>query len=197
MSVCGGRPPELFNKDVSRVVCKYFNFTSVREDLIKSFPSYEDRNYYFIGSNDDYKDGEFILKLSNPHGILIEELQGINDLMNHLKSCGLSLTYPLPSQTGADIVSLSHAELIAEDLSGIQSLSPTNKENEVNSMEKSNGMDASGQLPEPQNGLTYYMRVLAFVPGKLFHYVEKTCLVPSLMYEYGEMLGRMDKEMMV
>lgn len=197
MSTSAGRPPHLSNQDVSRVVCKYFNFTSVREDTIKGLPSYEDRNFYFVGSGDDGKEGEFILKLSNPHGILVEELQGINDLMKHLKSRGLSLVYPLASRTGVDIIPLSCDELMAEVFSEVPSHTQTNQEMSERDMKYSN---ASGQPVEchgSRGELMYYIRILAFVPGKIFHYVEKTSLVPSLMYEYGEMLGKMDKELMV
>ena len=59
--------------------------------------------------------GEYVLKLSNPNGILVEEFQGINHLMNYLKSCGLTLSYPLTASNGEDIAFLSHSELVEEE----------------------------------------------------------------------------------
>ena len=197
MSTSAGRPPMLSNQDVSRVVCKYFNFTSVLEDTIKSLPSYEDRNFYFVGSSDTAKDGEFILKLSNPHCILVEELQGVNDLMRHLNSSGLSLVYPLASRIGSDIVPLSRDELVTELIGGVQSQAQTKIEVEDRDTKDGNESGPLVKCYNTMDELIYYVRVLSFVPGKIFHYLDKTSLVPSLLYEYGERLGKMDKELMV
>ena len=60
-------------------------------------------------------DGEYVLKLSNPKGILVEELQGINHLMNYLKSCGLFFSYRLTASNGEDIVFLSDSEFVEEE----------------------------------------------------------------------------------
>ena len=191
MTTSAGRPPELSNQDVSRIVCKYFNFTSVQEDVIKRFPSFEDRNFYFEAINNDGKCGGFILRLSNPLGILLEELQGIHDLLKHLKSCGLALSYPLESQSGPTIVPLSLDQLVAGEVQ-----SSTHTGNEVREGNRS-GSNPSGPLVKQIPTLLYYAYVLVFVPGKIFHDIDKKFLVPSLLFEYGELIGRIDKELMV
>ena len=43
----------------------------------------------------------------------------------------------------------------------------------------------------------YYVRVLMFVPGDLLHHVDRAYFVPPLLHSIGEMLGKVDKALMV
>lgn len=45
--------------------------------------------------------------------------------------------------------------------------------------------------------LSYHVCVLSFIAGKVFDHVDKKYLTPILMHEVGELLGKMDKELMV
>jgi len=64
-SVAAGRPPPLTNRIVADLVCKHFHFTKVEENSVKSLPSYQDRNYYFHGTNSFGVTSEYVLKLNS------------------------------------------------------------------------------------------------------------------------------------
>ena len=188
--MCAGRPPELSSENVSRIVCKLFQFSAVLVDSIKIFPSYEDRNYFFVGRSVD-GDGENVLTLSNPKGILVDELQGINHLMNYLKSCGLTLSYPLTASNGEDIVFLSHSELIEEEQpKKFSRVACANYAAEYNEQYMQDARTAPSEL-------VYYIRVLQFVLGTILHDVDRSYFVPSLLYSIGLHLAKMDKALMV
>ena len=169
MSIAVGRPPLLSNDMVSTVMTNYFNFKEVSQLSIRSLPSYRDRTYYLRGET--YEDSlyEFILKLSNPFSTSLEVIEGVNEVMKHLYSCGLLSPYPLPSKSGKELVVLT-SDALAK-----------------------NGDQKEGVA----NGLKYPTCVLSFIPGHIFDHVDKVYLTPSLLNEIGVLLGKIDKELMV
>lgn len=48
-----------------------------------------------------------------------------------------------------------------------------------------------------ENTLKYPVYLLSFIPGQIFDHVDKKYLTPALLYEIGELLGKIDKELMV
>ena len=114
---------------------------------------------------------QYVLKLSNPKGILVEELQGINHLMNYLKSCGLTLSYPLTASNGEDIVFLSHSDLIEEEQpKNLSRVACANFAAECNEQHMQDARTAPSEL-------IYYIRILQFVPGTILQ--EATLYHPS------------------
>lgn len=183
MSSVSGRPPPLSRETISRITCKYFNFTKVHGDSIKSFPSYSDRNYYFQGKCMNAASLEFVLKLNNPLYTTFEEMKGICSVMEHLTSHGFSTQHPLTSREGSHIIKLTYAELSGtlEDNKGIETRDSTTDTCGANKREP---------------GFKYFVSVLSYIPGQLFDKVEKRYLTPKLLYEIGELLGRIDQELM-
>lgn len=186
MSQALGRPPHLSAKAVCKLVCKRFNFKKVTENSIKSFPSYEDRNYYLCGEPLNTAAGsEFVLKLNNPGHSSLQVVKGLNNLLLHLNSCGFKFSVPCPLLNSASLhlLELSAAELAEGDISS---------------------SSESMSLQNPANGSTvvdssmrYPVRVLSFIPGDLFDNVEKKHLTPALLYEAGVTLATIDKELKV
>lgn len=172
MSTAAGRPPLLSNQDASNVIKKHFNFKKVNEDSIKTFPSYRDRTYYFQGECTDELNNEFVFKLSNPLSTSFAVMEGVIDVMKHLNSHSLFSPYPLASRTGKEIIHLSSPELLSEESSN---------EDDTNDKEI----------------MKFPVCVLSFIPGKIFDHVDKKFLAPSLLYEVGELLGKINKELMV
>lgn len=164
-----GRPPHLSTKKVSEIIKKYFNFKEVNELSVKSFPSYRDRTYYFQGENPDESNYEFVFKLSNPLSTSFDVMKGVNEVMKHLNSHSLLSPYPLASHTGAELVELSSAELLSN----------------------------SDHTQSDQKKMKYPVFVLSFIPGEIFDHVDKAILTPALLSEVGELLGKIDKELMV
>ncbi len=185
MSTCAGRPPELLPETVSALVSKFYKFGAVQAASVKSFPSFGDRNYYFIAQSSNGNKGEYILKVSNPISIKIDQLYGINQLMSHLKSYGLCLGCPLTDRKGESVVvQLSKSQLV-------QMNQPVSSSNEL-------GRTNEAVPSECEPGeLVYFLRVLVFVPGTTLHHVERHHFVPSLLYSIGEKLAKMDKVLMV
>lgn len=169
MSVAEGRPPLLSSKDASLIIKKHFNFDKVNESSIKSFPSYRDRNYYFQGESIGESEFEFVFKLSNPLSTPFDVMDGVNQVMKHLYSCSLLSPYPLTSRTGKELVELSGAELLS---------------------------DTGSDHAEHKN-MKYPVYVLSFIPGFIFDHVDKKFLTPALLHEVGDLLGKIDKELMV
>lgn len=170
MSVAGGRPPQLSNQDAAAIIRKHFNFKNVDELSIKAFPSYRDRNYYFQGEHTDKSNYEFVFKLSNPLSTTFDVMEGVNGVMKHLSTHSLLSPYPLPSHTGKDLIELSSAQLLSQE---------------------------SGDHDDDEKKMKYPIYVLSFIPGLIFDHVDKKFLTPSLLHEVGELLGKMDKELMV
>lgn len=166
MSIAGGRPPSLTTEEASRVITKHFNFKKVYDVSIKAFPSYRDRNYFFEGECVDEPTKEFVFKLSNPLSTSVDVMEGVNEVMKHLHSKSMLTPYPLCSRRGKDLVQLTNTQLKKED----------------DTVDK--------------NSMKYPVYVLSYIPGKIFDEVNKKHLTPALLYEVGELLGKMDKELM-
>ena len=168
MSVAAGRPPFLSTQQALAAIKKHFIFKEVDESSIKEFPSYRDRNYYFQGECTDESHSEFVFKQSNPLSTTFEVMEGVNAVMKHLHSRSLKTPYPLASKTGSDLIELSKSELL--------------------------GSDDNSAEPEC---MKYPVYVLSFIPGEIFDHVSKALLTPKLLFEIGELLGKMDMELMV
>lgn len=181
MSVAAGRPPSLSNHETSAILTKHFNFKAVIDVSIKAFPSYRDRNYFFQGDYIDESTNAFVFKLSNPLSTSLDVMEGVNQVMKHLNSRSLLSPYPLSSQTGRDVFQLSGAEL-----------KDVNSEENIMSAERKKDGDS-----EEDNVMKYPVYVLSFIPGQIFDHVEKKHITPALLYEVGELLGKIDKELMV
>ena len=191
MSTCAGRPPELSPEKVSAIVNEHFRFHSIVKESVRNYPSFSDRNYYFAGrTNEHNKKREYVLKISNPFVVQEDELKGINQLMNYLKSLGLNKSYPLTTASGDYAVPLSHAQLTVEERPNCFNNSPwSGTEDEAQALNK---------VASPGAGdLVYYVRVLMFVPGDLLHHVGRAYFVPPLLHSIGEILGKVDKALMV
>ena len=171
MSVAAGRPPFLSNQQALMMIKKYFNFKEVCETSIKEFPSYRDRNYYFRGEYTDESHSEFVFKQSNPLSTTFEVMEGVNAVMKHLHSRNLKTPYPLASRTGNELIELSRSDLLAGS--------------------------ANAATDEDVRCNKYPVYVLSFIPGEIFDHVEKHSLTPKLLSEIGELLGKIDKELMV
>ena len=50
---------------------------------------------------------------------------------------------------------------------------------------------------DEEKSMKYPVYVLSFIPGDIFDHVDKRHLTPELLYEVGELLGKIDKELMV
>ncbi len=170
MSSATGRPPLLSASAVAQTVTKCFHFKMVDEATFKHLPSYCDRNYYFQGETTLEKgQEEFILKLVNPVCMSYEAIEGIIEVLKHLNSRGLLSPYPLSSRTGTDVIELSSAELLMKKASS----------------------NEGGEI------MKYPVYVLSFIPGEIFDHVDKKYLTPALLYQVGEMLAKIDKDLMV
>ena len=175
MSQALGRPPPLSGEAVCKLICKHFNFKKVAENSVKSFPSYDDRNYYLCGEPWNADGSEFVLKLNNPSHASYQVVKGINNVLLHLNSCGFNFSLPCPllNSAGLNILELSAAELAEGDTS----------------------LSMSSWNPDPS--MRYPVRVLSFIPGDLFDNAEKKFLTPTLMYEAGVTFATIDKELKV
>ena len=185
MSMSAGRPPKLHKGIISGVVLKYFNFSVVHEESIKNFPSYDDMNFYFQGKTPAGGGNEFVLKLTNPLHTSLSESKGIYEVMKHVQSCGIIPQCPQKSRAGPDIIQLSHKELLEGGCSGHDSSVPEGRAgaDHIN--------NTTARLDEP----FCYVSILSYAEGEMFDHVEKKYLTPNLLHEIGEMLAKMNKEM--
>ena len=192
MSSVLGRPPSLSNKSVSEVVRKHFNFKTVDQNSVKTLASYDDRNYYFRGEH-LYRDGhEFVLKLNNPLCTSFEEMEALACVMKHLDSCNLKFSTPFPVTTkeGRNVIQLSSKELMVVTDEQLCS-SPTGTC--VDSSTMNNGDDSI----EGVGDVSYHVSVLSFIPGCVFDGIDKTLLTSAMLFQVGEMIGIVDKELRV
>ena len=195
MSSALGLPPSLSNKSVSEVVCKHFNFKSINEDSVKTLPSYDDRNYYFYGEH-LYREGHrFILKLSNPVYTSFEEVEALVCLMKHLDCCELKFSTPSPVTTkeGRNVIQLSSKELMVVTDEQLCSTS-IGKCAEIKS---GDDFTVSKEGVGDVRGLSYHVSVLSFIPGYVFDSIDKTLLTSAMLFQVGEMVGIVDKELRV
>lgn len=189
-SVSAGRPPELSNSGVAKLVTEYFCFESVDEHSVKQFPSYDDRNFYFRGkplqgalasgastsglperdTTGPQSESEFVLKLNNPLFASLEVIQGLNALLNHLHAHGCNRCIrPLPSRGGAGVLKI-----------------PRNKLLEYDGSEKPVVTGSSDELAES----VCFARVVTFIRGECFDEVDKSYLTPRLLYDVGHCIGQ-------
>lgn len=167
-SVLSGRPPSLSSQAISTLVCTHFNFTNVSQSDIRPLPSFYDRNYYLKGNNDRHSGQEFVLKLFNPLATTAQCMEGVNQIMRHLSSRGVLCPVPVVSGMGKDIIELSGVDLTHETKESADSKT-----------------------------LNYPVCVLSYLPGETFDSVEIKYLTSTLFNGIGELVAKMDKEMMV
>lgn len=106
----------------------------------------------------------------NPLSTSYEVVEGIIKVMKHLTSHKLPCPHPIASCKGNEQIELSGAELLSE----------------------------GGSYPgSDKERMKYPIYVLSFIPGQVFDHVDKKFLTPALLHEVGELLGKIDKELMV
>jgi Ser/Thr protein kinase RdoA (MazF antagonist) len=183
MSAAAGRPPLLSSTAVCSLVSRYFNVRNIAEDSVKSLPGYDDVNYYLCGEHLDSEYTEFVLKLGNPVYTPFPVMVGLNKLMNHISSRGFKFATPRPlfSSEGTDILSLTAKQLTSAG--AVCDKEPP----------KSNG----GMACNSKGGMEYLVRLLPYIPGKVFDDVEKEYLIPEVLNEVGAVLATIDKEFTV
>lgn len=169
MSVLSSRPPPLTNQEVSTLALTHFDLTNVLESDIRSLPSYYDRNYYLKGSKGGESPSEFVLKIFNPQSTTLQHLQEIIHVLKHLFSCGITCSRPVVSCTGKELVQLCSAQLLNKT--------------------KDSGTDI--------NAAKFLVCLLVYIPGEVFDLVDKKFLTANLIAEVGELMGRIDSELMV
>ena len=93
-----GRPPEIRADILSDIVVRHFPFEKVDHTSIRQLVSYEDRNYYFVGTLEGGSTSEeFVFKVNNV-SVSLELIEGQNAVMNHLKGSGVPCSSPLASR---------------------------------------------------------------------------------------------------
>lgn len=153
------RPPSLDSATVCSLLRHLYPFKAVDEDSIQQLPGYEDRNFYFKGDSGSF-DGslktkvtsspviscydEFIFKVSHITNSY-EVLQGINEVMDHLKSKGFRCSYTMVNRSGEKISLLSENQLLRGDPN-----------------------------VRTGRGAQYPVRVLKYIPGETLHTVQLT-----------------------
>ena len=180
MSSAAGRPPSLSPRAVCKLVHKYFNVRNIVEDSVKAFPSYNDVNYYLRGELlDNRQCTEFILKLTNPAftGFLV--MKGLSKLMYHISSSGFKFATPCPivGRTGTDILLLTAKQMV----------------NEVDE----ESYDDTNRKSSKANSMEYPVHLLPFIRGEVFDAVDKQYLTPAVLWEVGETLAMIDRELKV
>ena len=184
-----GRPPELSNSAIAKLVTEYFCFEAVDESSVKQFPSYDDRNFYFRGTPQNVASteqqptpstfeqeqpgqqskAEFVLKLNNPIFASYDVIRGLNALLNHLHAHGCSRCIrPLPSRGGADVLEIPKSKLLSYD----GCVEPDDC-HEADKFAESN----------------LSVRVVTFIPGECLDEVDKRYLTPRLLYDVGQCIG--------
>lgn len=111
------RPPPLSVQTVVHHVIKYFPFRRVEEDSVKELVSYDDRNYCFRGILEGTTTGvqSFVFKVN--HAEMTSDLvEGLNAIMNHVHSRGISCPVPLCSRQGSQTVALPHTDLLTWEM---------------------------------------------------------------------------------
>ena len=126
------RPPSLDSVAVCSLLRHLYPFSNVDEDSVRQLPGYEDRNFYFKGYFEvsDSFDGtvkskitsapdispydEFIFKVSHITNSY-KVLQGVNEVMDHLKCKGFYCSYAIVNRSGEKITLLSENQLLCGD----------------------------------------------------------------------------------
>lgn len=191
MTSAGGRPPELSKLGVSTVVCRYFKFSAVNEDSVKSLPGYDDRNYYFEGTTLAGRNGQFIFKVFNCVHSSFSEIEGCNKLIRTLQATGILRQVPERSRAGPDTIQLKLSNLGNNVSSNIETVIATD-----HNIENSSGkhlVTVSGL----DDSILYVVSILSFVPGVLLDNIDKKYLVHEVIWEIGTKMALMDKELKV
>lgn len=105
------RPPDLSPGILSDTVLRLFPFENVDQTSVLQLVSYEDRNYYFVGTlQGQPTTDEFVFKISNASACL-DLIEGQNDVMNYLKERGIPCSYPLASRQRDYCIVVSSSDL--------------------------------------------------------------------------------------
>ena len=157
------KPPPLSVSTVAALVTKYFPFSKVEGGTVRELVSYDDRNYYFSGilEGDATAVQHFVFKV-NCAEMTSYLVDGLNAIMSHVHSRGLSCSLPLCSRQGSQTVVLPHGDLLE--------LTP----------EQSN---------VGQNDSVFCIRVLAYISGECAVTVKMT---PDLFFDIGAFVGNLD-----
>ena len=174
-SILASRPPLLSNQTVAHLVAAHLGFTDVSETTIKTLPSYYDRNYSFQGRIKDSSSETYILKIVNPASTSYEVISGIVDILIHLYSCG----FPCPKPVLHDRL----MELSESELTGM--------------CEKTTSESQTTECCEGKNTTKYPVMVLTYINGHEFDRIERKLKTPDLLHEIGQLMGKMNKELMV
>ena len=182
-SNASGRPPSLSNAAVAQLVKEFFCFQDVDVRSVKQLPSYDDRNFYFRGTPESTRaslnssEGEYLLKLNNPHCTSYSVLQGINALLNHLHASAFTkCIQPLASRQGEDLLKISKDKLY--EYNGHLERPHDLYENII--------MGAESTMAQHEE---FFMRVVTFIPGECLDDVDKCYLTPRLLYDVGHAVG--------
>lgn len=169
-SAPAGRPPELSSETVAILVKENFPFSEVDEISVKQLPSYDDRNFYFRGRLEvDEIRTEVQEYVAKVSNSLMscELLDGLNAVMYHLRGKGFHCPSPLLSRKGASVEVVSENHLVGEEQDG------------------------------KQEQRTFCIRIFTYIPGEVMDKIDKAHLTPSLCYDIGKYIGRMDAALQV
>lgn len=195
MSSAAGRPPNLSNKSIIKLLKETFPFKHINDGTIKALPSYDDRNYYFKGELEHpqleenlkascsdstssaacSQEQEYVLKVNNPVFASFDVLKGINVILRRLCAKGFSCIRPLCSRNNSDAIEVEGKELL-----------------------KFGDLEEEGaDIPEATKTNKFVVRVMTFIPGEMFDEIEKRFVTPKLLYEVGKYIGRVCEEIQV
>ena len=125
------RPPSLDSVSVCSLLKHLYPFQDIDEGSVKQLPGYEDRNFYFKGCLEvepigalkkvasapdinTYDYDEFIFKASHITNSC-EVLEGINEVMDHIKRKGFHCSFAIMNHSGEKITLLSENQLVRGD----------------------------------------------------------------------------------
>lgn len=142
------RPPNLDSEAICSLLKELYPFEDVDRSSVKELPGYEDRNFYFKGRLNpeavSCATEEFILKVSHLTNSC-ELLEGVNEVMDHLKSRDFRCNYAIRNNSGEKIALLSENQLL-----------------------RGNPSMRTGRAAQ------YPVRVLTYVPGETLEAVQIT-----------------------
>ncbi len=191
LSLSEGRPPHLSGAEVSSLVLKYFNFSAVCEDSVKSLPGYDDRNYFFNGKTTSEKIEPFVLKVFNNIHSSVSEIEGCHQLIRCLHAANVISQVPKNSRTGEDVIVLETIQLKGIEGSSLAVFSH-NTDMRNSNLHGKPSKETNSEFPK-----SYAVSVLSFVPGDLFDEIDKKYLIPSVLRDIGIKAANMDKVLKV
>jgi Ser/Thr protein kinase RdoA (MazF antagonist) len=210
-------------EEVSLIATKHYHLSV---SSVESLPSYSDRNYYFRGEDEREFILNLSNPLSTSYeaivGIvgLMKHLhsQGFpvpHPLPSHTGGHVIQLSR---AELKKDVDNAAQLEPSRADLKKDgeknteyqlsmrkDSVSDKNtsivelgKDSDQNTIRRGNdNVLTRAELKDAENAMKYAVYVLSYIPGKIFDHVDKQCLTPALLHEIGELLGKIDKELMV